>query len=135
MSTQTPDQSTNGIQTRPSRYSVDETVARIEALLEQRGIKLFALIDHSGEALAASLQMRPTKLLIFGSPKAGTPVMLVAPSLALDLPLRILVAEAEDGTVALSWNDPSWLQHRHGFPEELLANLSAAKGLADSAAG
>jgi len=125
----------NGIQTRISRYSVDETVARLQALLQEKGIKLFCLIDHSGEAQAAGLDMPPTKLLIFGSPKAGTPVMLVAPSAALDLPLKILVAEAPDKQVVLSWNDPAWLEQRHGFPEGLLANLAAAGMLAEKAAG
>lgn len=124
----------NGILTRVSRYSVEETVARLEALLKRKGVKLFCLIDHSGEAIAAGFEMRPTKLLIFGSPEAGTPLMLAVPSVALDLPLRILVAEAADKKVLLSWNDPVWIQQRHGFPEELVANLEAAGILAEKAA-
>ena len=123
-----------GIQTRESRYSVDETVTRLEDLLKNKGVKLFCLIDHSVEALAAGLQMPPTKLLIFGSPKAGTPLMLAAPSVALDLPLRILVSQAADGKVILSWNDPTWMQQRHGFPAELTANLAAAAMFAEKAA-
>ena len=122
-----------GIQTCISKYSVDESVSRLETLLKEKGIKLFCLIDHSGEAAAAGLTMPPTKVLIFGNPKAGTPLMLAAPSTALDLPLKILVAETSDGTVQLSWNDPSWLQSRHGFPTELEANLSAAAALATKA--
>ncbi|MGA1981272.1 MAG: DUF302 domain-containing protein [Acidobacteriaceae bacterium] len=122
-----------GIDTVASNYSVDETVARLQALLQEKGIKLFCLIDHSGEAAAAGLTMRPAKLLIFGNPKAGTPLMVSAPSTALDLPLKILVAETESGKVLLFWNDPAWLQERHYFPEELAINLAAAQALAEAA--
>jgi uncharacterized protein (DUF302 family) len=123
-----------GIETIPSNHTVDETVSRLQALLRERGIKLFALIDHSGEAAAAGLTMRNTKLLIFGNPKAGTPLMIDAPSTALDLPLKILVAETESGQVLLFWNDPTWLQQRHGFRPDLAPNLAAAKALAEAAA-
>ena len=112
-----------GIRTLTSRHSVDETVARVETLLKEKGVKLFCLVDHSGEAAAAGFAMRPTRLLIFGSPKAGTPLMLAAPSTALDLPLKILVAETEAGETLLSFNDPAWLQQRHGFPESLAAKM------------
>jgi uncharacterized protein (DUF302 family) len=124
-----------GIQSLVSHLSVDETVARLQTVLQQKGVKLFCLIDHSGEAHAAGLTMRPTKLLIFGDPKAGTPLMLAAPSAALDLPLKILVAQNETGKTVLSWNDPAWLQQRHGFPVDLMANLAAAENLARAAAG
>ena len=130
----TDQQTHEGIKTCTSRYSVDETVSRIEALLKDKGVKLFTVVDHSGEAAAAGIEMHPTKLLIFGSPKAGTPVMLAAPSAALDLPLKILVAEGADGKVLLSWNDPEWLQRRHGFSQELTTNLAAAGMLAAKAA-
>ena len=123
-----------GIQTCTSRYSVDEIVARLETLLQEKGIKLFCVVDHSGEAKAAGLEMPATKLLIFGNPKGGTPVMLASPSTALDLPLKILVAESGDGKTLLSWNDPAWLQQRHSFPEEFISNLSAAGVLARKAA-
>lgn len=116
----------DGIKTLRSHHSVDETVSRLEAALHSKGVKLFALIDHSGEAQAAGLTMPATKVLIFGNPKAGTPVMLAAPSTALDLPLRILVAQGADGNVTLSWNDPAWLQQRHGIPQDLVGNISAA---------
>jgi len=115
-----------GIQTCISKYSVDESVSRLETLLKEKGIKLFCLIDHSGEAAAAGLTMPPTKVLIFGNPKAGTPLMLSTPSVALDLPLRILVAETPTGETQLSWTDPTWLQHRHNFSPELTSNLAAA---------
>ena len=123
-----------GIQTIASNHSVDETVARLKSLLEEKGIKLFALIDHSGEAAAAGLSMPPTKLVIFGSPKAGTPLMVSAPSTALDLPLKILIAETESGRTLLFWNDPAWLEQRHGFAEQLVDNLAAVSALAHAAA-
>lgn len=123
-----------GIQSLSSRYSVEKTVDRLRALLDEKGIKLFCLIDHSGEAGAAGFQMRPTKLLIFGSPKAGTPLMLASPSAALDLPLKILVAEQADGRVLLSWNDAAWLRERHGFPAEMQQVAAGAEMLAKKAA-
>jgi uncharacterized protein (DUF302 family) len=119
-----------GIVTSQSKYSVDETVARLQSLLEAKGIKLFAIVDHSGEAASAGLQMPPTKLLIFGNPKGGTPVMVATPSAAIDLPLKILVAADTNGKVSISWNDPAYLQERHGFPKDLMANLGAAGMLA-----
>jgi len=116
----------NGIVTIPSHHSVDETVRRIEGALTAKGVKLFALIDHSGEAAYAGLRMPPTKLLIFGNPKAGTPWMVAAPTLAIDLPLKILVAEDAEGRVWLSYNDPAYIQARHQLPEEIFRSLSGA---------
>jgi len=113
---------------------VVETVQKLQGILEAKGVKLFAVIDHSGEAEKAGLKMRPTKLLIFGNPKAGTPLMIAAPSTAIDLPLKILVAEDADGKTSISYNDPGWLQMRHGFPPELEKNIAAAAGLATTAA-
>jgi uncharacterized protein (DUF302 family) len=118
-----------GVVTKESAYSVDETVAKLQATLEEKHVKLFAIVDHSGEAATVGLAMPPTKLLIFGNPKAGTPVMLAAPSAALDLPLKILVAEDAQGKVWLSWNDPDYLQQRHHFPEDLVKNIAAAEPL------
>jgi uncharacterized protein (DUF302 family) len=124
----------NGIVNLPANRSVDETIARLEALLREKGIKLFALIDHSGEAKSAGIEMRPTKLLIFGNPKAGTPLMLAAPSIAIDLPLKLLVWEDADGRVWISYNSPAYLQERHSLPEDLLANIAAVESLARNAA-
>ncbi|QMV17343.1 DUF302 domain-containing protein [Granulicella sp. 5B5] len=124
----------DGIRSIVSRHSVGETVARLEALLKEKGVKLFCVVDHSGEAAAAGLMMPETKVLIFGNPKAGTPVMLAAPSAALDLPLKVLVAEGANGEVTAQWNDAAWLRQRHGFPEEMVANLAAAGVLAAKAA-
>lgn len=116
-----------------SGHPVEETVALLQAALESRGIKIFAVIDHSGEAEKAGLRMRPTKVIVFGSPKAGTPLMVAAPSLAIDLPLKALVAEEEDGSVWVTLNDPAYLQARHGFPKELMGNLGAAGALIEKA--
>lgn len=124
----------NGVVSRRSQHSVDETVERLRGVLEaKRVMTLFALVDHSGEAAKAGLTMRPTKLLIFGNPAAGTPVMVAAPSSALDLPLKILVWEDGDGHVWLSWNSPEYLGQRHGIPAELLRNLGVVEGLAAQA--
>jgi uncharacterized protein (DUF302 family) len=119
-----------GIVTSQSRYSFAETVAKLEALLKEKGVKLFTIIDHSGEAASAGLAMPPTRVFVFGNPKGGTPLMLATPSLAIDLPLKILIAEDEQGKVSLSWNDPAYLQQRHGFPKEMMANIGAAGMLA-----
>jgi len=124
----------DGIISKPSHHSVDQTVDKLKSILEARGVTLFALVDHSGEAAKAGLNMRPTKLLIFGNPRAGTPVMLAAPSIAIDLPLKILVWEDDRGRVWLSYNDPAYLQRRHGVPQQLLQNIAAAETLAALAA-
>jgi uncharacterized protein (DUF302 family) len=116
----------NGLVQIASHYSVDETVRRLEAAFVEKGMKIFALIDHSGEAEKAGLKMRPTKVVIFGSPKGGTPLMVAAPSLAIDLPLKALVAEDEKASVSVTYNTPEYLQERHGFPAELIKNLAGA---------
>ena len=126
--------SQNGIVDIPSNHSVDETVERLKGILEAKGVTLFALIDHSGEAAKAGMKMRPTKLLIFGSPKAGTPIMQATPSIAIDLPLKILIWEDATGKTWLSYNSPAYLQERHGVPNDLLPSLSVVEALAAKAA-
>jgi len=123
-----------GIETAFSRHSVDETVARLKQLIEAKGVKVFAVVDHSGEAAAAGLAMPNTKLVIFGAPKAGTPAMLAEPSVALDLPLKVLVAESAMGATQLSWNSAAWLMKRHGLADKFAAVLQAAAALAHAAA-
>jgi uncharacterized protein (DUF302 family) len=123
----------NGIVTIPGNHAVDETVARLKAILAQKGVTLFALVDHSGEAAKAGMTMPNTKLLIFGSPRAGTPVMLAAPSTAIDLPLKILVWEDEQEKTWISYNSPAYLLERHGVPQELLATLAVVETLAAKA--
>jgi uncharacterized protein (DUF302 family) len=120
----------SGIVDRPSHHSVDETVEKLKGILQAKGVTLFALIDHSGEAEKVGMKMRPTKLLIFGSPKAGTPLMLAAPRSAIDLPLKILIWEDAQGKVWVSYNSPAYLQERHGLPQDLLQNIAAVETLA-----
>jgi len=120
----------NGIIRLPGHYSVDATVAKLEGILQAKGVKLFAVVDHSGEASAAGLNMPNTKLLIFGNPKAGTPLMLAAPGVALDFPLKILVAEDAAGKTWISYNSPAYLQARHGLPADLLSNIAVIEALA-----
>jgi uncharacterized protein (DUF302 family) len=129
---QTENQS--GIITRAAAHRVGDTVATLLALLKERGITLFALVDHSGEAATVGLRMPPTKLLLFGNPAVGTPVMLAAPTSAIDLPLKLLVWEDADGNTWLTYNDPTWLQERHHLPAELLRHVSVVGQLADRAA-
>ncbi|HTC94196.1 MAG TPA: DUF302 domain-containing protein [Terriglobales bacterium] len=122
-----------GIIDTPSNHSVDETVERLKGILQAKGVTLFALVDHSGEAEKAGMKMRPTKLLIFGSPKAGTPLMLAAHSIAIDLPLKILIWEDGQGKIWVSYNSPEYLQERHGVPHELMPNIAAVGTLAAKA--
>jgi uncharacterized protein (DUF302 family) len=112
-----------------SPYTVDETLRRLESVLAERGVRLFALIDHSGEAEKVGMKMRPTKLVIFGNPKGGTPVMVAAPTLAIDLPLKALVWEDEGGKVWVTYNSPEYLQQRHGVPEDLVKNIAVVGAL------
>jgi uncharacterized protein (DUF302 family) len=116
--------------TIPSGHSVEETVQMLEGILKAKNIRLFALIDHSGEAEKAGMKMRPTKLLIFGNPQAGTPLMVAAPSIAIDLPLKLLVWEDGEGKVGISYNDPGYLRARHGLPAELVANIAVVEAIA-----
>jgi len=124
----------NGIISRVSRHSVDETVEKLKEILQAKGVKLFALVDHSGEAEKAGLKMPPTKLLIFGNPKGGTPLMIASPEVAIDLPLKILVAEDAGGKVQVSYNSPAYLKQRHNLPENLLQNIAVVELLAAAAA-
>jgi uncharacterized protein (DUF302 family)/uncharacterized membrane protein YidH (DUF202 family) len=124
----------NGIVTIPSHQSVDRTIENLQSALQAKGVKVFALIDHSGAAKEAGLEMRPTKVLIFGSPKAGTPLMLASPSIAIDLPLKILVSEDSAGKVWISYNAPAYLAARHNLPQALTPTLAVVEALAAKAA-
>ena len=123
-----------GIIDPPSSHSVDETVEKLKGILQAKGVTIFAIVDHSGEAEKVGLKMRPTKLVIFGSPKTGTPVMLAAPSVAIDLPLKILIWEDREGKVWVSYNSLTYLQERHGLPRELLQNIAVVETLAAAVA-
>ncbi len=131
---QTAPASGRGMIDTPSNHSVDQTVEKLKAILQAKGVTLFALVDHSGEAEKVGMKMRPTKLLIFGSPKAGTPLMRAAPSVAIDLPLKLLVWEDEQGKAWISYNSPEYLKERHGLPQDLLQNIAVAGALAAKAA-
>jgi uncharacterized protein (DUF302 family)/uncharacterized membrane protein YidH (DUF202 family) len=124
----------SGIVRIPSNHSVDETVTKLQGILQAKGVKLFLVVDHSGEAAGAGLKMPNTKLLIFGNPKAGTPLMLASPSVALDLPLKILVAEDAAGKTWVSYNASAYLQSRHALPAELMPNIAVIEALAAKAA-
>jgi uncharacterized protein (DUF302 family) len=124
----------NGIVDKPGNHSVDEIVEKLKQILQSKGVTLFATVDHSGEAAKAGMKMPPTKLLIFGSPKAGTPLMLATPSVAIDFPLKILIWEDTQGKVWVSYNSPSYLQERHGIPAELMPNIAIIEALAAKAA-
>src|ERR1700730_801664 len=124
----------NGIVQIPSKHSVQETVAKVETILAAKNVRLFAIVDHSGEAEKVGMKMPNTKLLIFGNPKAGTLLMLTSPTVALDLPLKILVAEDPTGKVWISYNAPDYLKKRDNLPAELLPNVAVIEALAANAA-
>lgn len=122
----------NGIVTIAASHSVDETVLRLAQLLAAKGVKTFAVIDHSGEAESVGLSMPNTKLIVFGNPKAGTPLMIAAPIIAIDLPMKILVWEDLERKVWITYNSPEFLGNRHGLPSELTQTLAVAGALARS---
>lgn len=119
----------NGMQHLSSPYSVPETLKRIESLLQEKGLTIFCRVDHSGEAEKVGLKMYPTQLILFGSPKGGTPVMVASPTIAIDLPLKALVWEDGGGKVWVSYNSPEYLQQRHNVPADLIKNISGAASL------
>ena len=122
-----------GVVQLPSHHSVGTTIDRLEDLLKQRGILVFARIDFSGDAGRAGLRMRPEQMLIFGNPKAGTPLMLTAPAAGLDLPLKMLAWEAPDGKVWAAYNDPQYIVQRYHLPADHAANLGAVVPLIERA--
>ncbi len=123
----------NGLVHLRSPYSVPETLKRLESALHAKNLTVFARVDHSGEAEKVGLTMRPTQLIIFGSPKAGTPLMVASPTLAIDLPLKALAWEDENGQVWLSYNSPDYLQRRHQIPDELVKNIAGVGALLEKA--
>ena len=126
-------QKEEGIVKIASHHSVDQTVDKLKTILQSKGVMLFAVVDHSGEAEKVGLKMPPTKLLIFGNPRGGTPLMLAAPSVAIDLPLKILIEEDSQGKVWISHNSPEYLKERHDLPQNLLPNIEVVKTLAAAA--
>jgi uncharacterized protein (DUF302 family) len=124
----------NGMVHIRSHHSVHETLQRLESVLTSRGLTIFCRVDHSGEAEKVGLKMLPTQVLIFGSPKAGTPLMVASPTLAIDLPLKALVWEDAGGTVWVSYNAPEYLKQRHRVPDDLIPNIGGAGALLQQAA-
>jgi len=123
----------NGMVHLNSAYSVPETMERLETLVKARGLTILARIDHSGDAAKVGLKMQPAQLLIFGNAKAGTPLMVAAPTLALDLPLKALVWAETEGRVWLTFNSPDYLEHRHNVPHDLMPNIAGAQKLFEEA--
>jgi uncharacterized protein (DUF302 family) len=125
--------SETGIVVVASRFDVAQSTDKIEAAAKARGLIIFARIDHAGEAKKAGLDMPPTQLLVLGNPKAGTPLMQAKPSLAIDLPLKVLVWQDADGKVWAGHNDPAFLKRRHGLTDEQSKPLGAVGGLIEAA--
>ena len=127
-----PASATEGVLTKPSSFSVDDTVGRLRRIIDNNGLTMFAIVDHSGEAAKAGLAMADTKLVIFGSPAAGTPVMVASPLAALDLPLKVLVWADTDGAVSVSYTTPAYLAARHHLSDELRSRLEALGPITDA---
>ncbi|MFZ0038701.1 MAG: DUF302 domain-containing protein [Candidatus Acidiferrales bacterium] len=123
----------NGMVHLSSLYSVPDTLKRLESLLQAKNLTVFARVDHSGEAEKVGLTMRPTQLIIFGSPKGGTPMMAASPTLAIDLPLKALAWEDADGKVWLSYNSPDYLKNRHQIPDDLIKNIAGVGAILEQA--
>jgi uncharacterized protein (DUF302 family) len=123
----------NGMIHLRSPHTVPETFERLETIVQSKGLAILARIDHSGDAVKAGLQMRPTKLLIFGNAKSGTPLMIASPSVAIDLPLKALVWQDQDDNVWLSYNSPTYLKQRHAIPDNLLQNIAGIKPICEEA--
>lgn len=130
-----PSTSVNGVERIRSRHGFVETIANLEGILQAKGLQVFAKIDFSEDAARHGMQMPPTRALLFGNPEAGTPVMLASPSAAIDLPLKILIAEDRDKHVWLSFNAPEYLAERHGIKPELVSSIAGIRKIAEAAAG
>lgn len=130
----TPQEVDAGIRTLPAHHSVNDTIDRLAALLKERGITIFARIDFSSDAAKNGLTMLPEQQLIFGNPKAGTPLMVASPTAALDLPIRVVCWQDKDGKTWLAYNEPSYVIKRHGLAENLANNLAAVVPLLEKAA-
>jgi uncharacterized protein (DUF302 family) len=124
----------DGLTVLPTQRTVADILARAVSIAQARGVTVFAKIDFSGDAAKVNLTLRPTGMVILGNPAAGTPVMSAAPTSAIDLPLKILAFEDAEGHTWVAYNDPKYLQRRHGFPDALVSNLAAIGGLAQAVA-
>jgi uncharacterized protein (DUF302 family) len=124
----------DGLRIIPTQHSVAEVLERVQSLARARGLIVFAQIDFSGDARRAGLDLRPTGLVIIGSPKAGTPLIVASPTVALDLPLKILAWQDAEDRTWVAFNEPEYLQARHGFPADLSKNIAGVGALAAAAA-
>jgi uncharacterized protein (DUF302 family) len=124
-----------GVASQPSPYGVDETLRRLEQVIRTRGLTLFVHVNHSGEAARAGLTMRPAHVLVFGSPAAGTPLMVATTLVALDLPLKTLVWQDERDQVWVSYTEPSFLAQRYAIPPDLVRVVAAVEGIVGAALG
>jgi uncharacterized protein (DUF302 family) len=117
-----------------SKHSFDKTLARLETSVQSKGLTIFARIHFSDDAGKAGLKMNPTSMVIFGNPKAGTPLMIASPSLAIDFPLKILISQDDAGRVWVSYNSVDYLKERHHLPEDLLKNISGIAPISEAVA-
>ncbi|MEP6546379.1 MAG: DUF302 domain-containing protein [Gammaproteobacteria bacterium] len=124
----------DGLQILPTQHTVADILRRVQTLARARGLTVFAQIDFSGDAERSGLELRPMGLVILGNPKGGTPLMVAAPTVAIDLPLKILTWHDAQGQTWLAYNKPEYLQARHGFPAELIKNIATLSALAEAAA-
>ncbi len=127
------DPTIEGIITKLSSSSVEETVERLKQAILSHNLTIFAHINHSEEARKIGLTMQEAQVLIFGNPKGGTPLMIASPLLALDLPLKVLVWQSSDGSVWVSYNSVAYLAVRYSIPQELTSNIAGIDGVVDSA--
>jgi len=124
---------TAGVTSQPSPHSLDETLQRLEQVIRHRGLTLFAHFDHSGEAARVGLAMQPAHVLVFGSPRAGTPLMVASPLIALDLPLKALIWQDDRGQVWVSYNQPAFLAQRYNISPDLIRVIAALEGIVEAA--
>src|ERR1700676_5433936 len=129
-----PDTAVDGLRILPTRHSVSQVLQRVQALARARGLTVFAQIDFSGDAERSGLTLRPTGLVILGNPKAGTPLIVARPTVAIDLPVKILAWQDAEGHTCVTYNEPEYVQARHRFPPELLKKIAALGALAEAAA-
>jgi uncharacterized protein (DUF302 family) len=124
----------DGLRVLPTQHAVADVLQRVQSLARARGLTVFAQIDFSGDAERSGLTLRPTGLVILGNPKGGTPLIVARPTVAIDLPLKILAWQDAEGHTWVAYNEPEYVQARHRFPPELLKNIAALGALAEAAA-
>ena len=132
MGTQPAGPSADGVISKPSPYTVDETIRRLDEIVRGKGLTVFARIDHRAGAREVGLDMQDERVLVFGAPRAGTPLMVARPLVGLDLPLRVLVWRASDGRVWASYQDSAFITKRYDLPDGLEKNISGVAAFVDA---